>query len=85
MAKASFLFVWNRYLKFSAHSFRGASTSKPLGAGVSLKDILETANWASAKTFYKFYFEDVVHVENTTLLIRFEFLIVYTRRYISLS
>jgi hypothetical protein len=50
--------------KFSARSFRGASTSKPLGAGVSLKDILETANWASAKTFYKFYFEDVVHVEN---------------------
>ena len=50
--------------KFSAHSFRGASTSKALGAGVSLKDILETANWASAKTFYKFYFKDVVHVKN---------------------
>jgi hypothetical protein len=50
--------------KFSAHSFRGASTSKALGAGVSLKDILETANWASAKTFYKFYLKDVVHVKN---------------------
>jgi hypothetical protein len=40
--------------KFPAHSFRGASTSKALGAGVSLKDILEIANWASAKTSYKF-------------------------------
>jgi hypothetical protein len=50
--------------KFFAHSFRGASTSKALEAGVSLKDILETANWASAKTVYKFYFKDVVHVKN---------------------
>jgi hypothetical protein len=50
--------------KLSAHSFRGASTSKALGAGVSLKYIIETANWASAKTFYTHYFKDVVHVKN---------------------
>ena len=28
------------------------------------KDVLETANWASAKTVYTLYFKDVVHVKN---------------------
>ena len=29
-------------------------------AGVTLQDILQTANWGSAKTFHKFYLRDVV-------------------------
>lgn len=45
--------------KFKAHSFRGASTSAAKNAGVSLKDILKTANWSSASTFHKFYFKEV--------------------------
>ena len=44
---------------FKAHSFRGASTSAALASGCSVKDILTTANWASAKTFYKFYHKHV--------------------------
>jgi hypothetical protein len=44
MAKAILFLSGIDISKFSAHSFHGASTSKALGAGVSLKDILETAN-----------------------------------------
>lgn len=40
---------------FKAHSYRGASTSAALASGCTLNDILNTANWASAKTFNKFY------------------------------
>ena len=50
--------------KFSAHSFRGAATSKALGLGVSLKYIRDTANWSSAKTFYKFYNKDILPANN---------------------
>lgn len=52
--------------KFKAHSFRGASTTAALSAGCSLKDILSTANWASAETFKKFYHKQVSNsdVEN---------------------
>ena len=45
---------------FKAHSFRGATTSAAYMAGVTLQDILQTANWGSAKTFHKFYHRDVV-------------------------
>lgn len=44
---------------FKGHSFRGASTSAAFASGCSLKDILATANWSSAKTFYKFYHKDI--------------------------
>ena len=44
---------------FKAHSFRGATTSAAYMAGVNLHDILQTANWRSAKTFHKFYQRDV--------------------------
>ncbi|XP_063405979.1 uncharacterized protein LOC134689942 [Mytilus trossulus] len=44
---------------FSAHSYRGASTSCAFSSGVSLKDILTTANWTNANTFYKFYNRDL--------------------------
>ena len=49
---------------FTAHSYRSASTSKAIGAGFSLKEILKTANWTSAKTFYRFYNKDIVPLEN---------------------
>lgn len=40
---------------YTAHSFRGASTSTALAQGVSLQDIINTADWANASTFVKFY------------------------------
>ena len=45
---------------FKVHSFRGATTSAEYIAGVTLQDILQTANWGSAKKFRKFYYRDVV-------------------------
>lgn len=41
--------------KFSAHSTRGASTSKAKQVGVSTTDILKAANWTTASTFCRFY------------------------------
>jgi len=40
---------------FKGHSFRGASTSKAVSLGVSLADVLKTADWRNAGTFAKFY------------------------------
>lgn len=40
---------------FRAHSFRGASTSAAARKGVSVKDIMKTADWSSARTFSMFY------------------------------
>ena len=40
---------------FSAHSTRGAATSKASTAGISIPDILKTADWSSASTFRRFY------------------------------
>ena len=40
---------------FSAHSTRGASTSKAKAMGVSTADILRAANWSSDSTFCRFY------------------------------
>lgn len=45
---------------FKAHSFRAATTSTALLKGVNIKSILETAGWANAKTFEKFYLKPVV-------------------------
>lgn len=45
---------------FTAHSFRSASTSYAFNKGVSIKKtIMDTANWASAQTFYKHYYKTV--------------------------
>ncbi|XP_052098559.1 uncharacterized protein LOC127733257 [Mytilus californianus] len=44
---------------FKAHSFRCASTSAALASGCSIKDIMVTANWTCAKTFYKFYYREL--------------------------
>jgi hypothetical protein len=35
------------------------ATSAALASGCSLKDILATANWSSAKTFHKFYHKEI--------------------------
>ena len=40
---------------FSAHSTRGASSSKAVMSGVTLQAILHTADWSSAGTFKRFY------------------------------
>lgn len=39
--------------KFKAHSYRGASSSAAKMGGMSLNDILKTADWSSASTFRK--------------------------------
>ena len=51
--------------KFKAHSYRGASTSAAYNAGISVKDIMKTANWQSAKTFKTFYLRNIQTDENT--------------------
>lgn len=54
---------------FSAHSYRSASTSAAFAAdGVQLKDILETANWSNAKTFYTFYMRELSNNLSDTIL-----------------
>lgn len=53
---------------FSAHSYRSASTSAAFARGVQLKDILETANWANAKTFYTFYRRELSNTYSDTIL-----------------
>ena len=40
---------------WTAHSTRGACTSKALNVGVSIKTIIDGANWSSAGTFKRFY------------------------------
>lgn len=42
--------------QYKAHSFRSAATSAAFSHGCSLSEILKTADWSSAKNFYKFYF-----------------------------
>ena len=44
---------------FKSHSVRGASTSAAINAGVSLKNVLNTANWSSAGTFKTFYRKEI--------------------------
>ena len=39
----------------SAHSTRGASSSTAAMSGVTMKNILDTADWAAARTFQRFY------------------------------
>ena len=40
---------------FSAHSARGAATSKAKAVGVATADILKAASWSSTSTFCRFY------------------------------
>ena len=45
--------------KYKAHSVRGAVTSKANKLGLSTKQIMDRANWAKARTFFRFYNRDV--------------------------
>ncbi|KAJ8299167.1 hypothetical protein KUTeg_023227 [Tegillarca granosa] len=42
-------------MSLAAHSTKSAATSAAAAAGTSLKNILDTANWASVSTFKTFY------------------------------
>ena len=44
---------------FKSHSTRAASTSAAVNIGVSVKDIMKTANWTSESTFKKFYLKPI--------------------------
>ena len=46
---------------FTAHSTRGASTSKAHKVGVGTADILQAANWSSVSTFCRFYCRPIFH------------------------
>ena len=41
--------------KFTAHSTRGASTSKAAQKGIAIDTILDMADWSNVRTFKKFY------------------------------
>ena len=41
---------------YSAHSTRGASTTAAVKQGVSIADILKTADWSKESTFKRFYY-----------------------------
>lgn len=53
---------------FSAHSYRSASISAAFAGGVQLKEILKTANWSNAKTFYTFYKRELSNPFSDTVL-----------------
>ena len=44
---------------YTAHSYRSASTSMAFAHGVTLQEIIKTANWSSANTFTKFYHKTI--------------------------
>lgn len=44
---------------FKAHSYRGAAASAAFSRGCSVKEILKTGDWTSAKNFEKFYLRNV--------------------------
>lgn len=41
---------------FSGHSVRGASTSAAAGAGVTMNEIMQAADWNMESVFQKFYY-----------------------------
>ena len=45
---------------FSAHSTRSASVSAAKVVNISAKTILETAGWANAQTFAKFFDKPII-------------------------
>ena len=42
--------------RYSAHSIRGASTSKALESGATLSEVVQQAGWSKATAFHNFYF-----------------------------
>ena len=55
---------------FKAHSVRGASTTAALTKGVSVTDILHTADWSSDTTFRRFYYRPLNNTYSHKLLKR---------------
>ena len=41
---------------FSGHSVRGASTSAAAGAGITMTDIMQAADWSTESVFRRFYY-----------------------------
>ena len=48
--------------RYTAHSFRSASTSAAAFRGVSIMTIMKSASWKNVDTFKKFYFKDLEEV-----------------------
>lgn len=53
--------------KITGHSTRAMGPSMAEYKGVAVEDILRVADWASAKTFYDFYWKDQAQFENAVL------------------
>ncbi|XP_071496008.1 uncharacterized protein [Diadema antillarum] len=53
---------------FSAHSYRSAATSKAFAHGVSLNEIMSTADWTNAGTFRTFYLKPIDSTFSSTIL-----------------
>ncbi len=45
---------------FSAHSARGAATAAALKQGVTMAEILRTADWTTESTFRKYYYRPTI-------------------------
>ena len=45
--------------RYTAHSFRSASTSAAAFGGVSIMTIMKSASWKNVDTFKKFYLKDL--------------------------
>ena len=42
--------------QFTAHSTRGAASSSAVAGGASIQEVMQQADWSSARTFHKHYF-----------------------------
>ena len=51
---------------FQSHSVHGATCSKAAGAGVTIKQTLEAADWSSEGTFQQFYYKKVKNDDRTS-------------------
>ncbi|XP_078503505.1 uncharacterized protein LOC144762235 [Lissotriton helveticus] len=52
---------------FGAHSARGAMASKAFHVGVSLQDIVKTADWSSDTVFKTYYFTPIVDIASVVV------------------
>ncbi len=52
--------------EFSAHSTRGASTSKAKAKGLSCLEIMNKAKWKKKSTFRRHYLRDIAATEAAT-------------------
>jgi len=51
---------------FKVHSIRGPSCSTAAGVGVTIKDILDAADWSSEGTFQRFYCRELKKDDRTS-------------------